>query len=343
MSEHPAPHGSEPPKDDPTSRTIARAQFVVTAVLLGGIAVLTYNAGLHAGRGGGEGGAPAAATSAGGGGTMDVQSLLQATPELVDKGKQLFSVNCASCHGTDGKGDGPAAAALNPKPRDFTSGYWKYGGGVARIVRTITEGSPGTAMAAFPSIPPEDRFAIAHYEQSFHAPIEADKPEDVAWAEQQFGGGASAGGATAAAGGAAAAPPVETGPTITIEQALAALAVTPPPEGQAIADPALRTGEGASLYAERCASCHGATGEGGVRTRILGSAPYVYLTTKSLGDAPTTDWPTDAARFTDLVLRGLSGYVMPANGDLTTDQVRALYDHTLMLRARQEAAARTRS
>jgi hypothetical protein len=80
-----------------------------------------------------------------------------------------------------------------------------------------------------------------------------------------------------------------------------------------------------------------------VRTRMLGSAPYAYVTTRSLGDAPNTDWPNNEARFDDLILRGLSGYVMPANGDLTKDQLRALYVHTQTLRARQEAAARTRS
>lgn len=37
-----------------------------------------------------------------------------------ENGKKLFTQFCASCHGTSGKGDGPAAAALNPKPRDFT-------------------------------------------------------------------------------------------------------------------------------------------------------------------------------------------------------------------------------
>jgi mono/diheme cytochrome c family protein len=31
-----------------------------------------------------------------------------------------FSGMCATCHGPDGKGKGPTAAALNPKPRDFT-------------------------------------------------------------------------------------------------------------------------------------------------------------------------------------------------------------------------------
>ncbi len=38
----------------------------------------------------------------------------------VARGKQLYQANCASCHGAGGKGDGPAGAALNPKPVDLT-------------------------------------------------------------------------------------------------------------------------------------------------------------------------------------------------------------------------------
>jgi mono/diheme cytochrome c family protein len=37
-------------------------------------------------------------------------------------GKAKYDVNCVGCHGTTGKGDGPAAAALNPKPQDHTDG-----------------------------------------------------------------------------------------------------------------------------------------------------------------------------------------------------------------------------
>ena len=37
-----------------------------------------------------------------------------------DSASTFFSGQCATCHGADGKGKGPAAAALNPKPRDFT-------------------------------------------------------------------------------------------------------------------------------------------------------------------------------------------------------------------------------
>ena len=32
----------------------------------------------------------------------------------------MFNSYCASCHGTDAKGDGPAAAALKSKPADLT-------------------------------------------------------------------------------------------------------------------------------------------------------------------------------------------------------------------------------
>src|SRR5574341_2233906 len=36
------------------------------------------------------------------------------------KGKEKFNQICASCHGPTGHGDGPAAAALDPKPRDLS-------------------------------------------------------------------------------------------------------------------------------------------------------------------------------------------------------------------------------
>ena len=41
-------------------------------------------------------------------------------------GKALFEANCASCHGVSGKGDGPVGSALNPPPRDFTVGEFKF-------------------------------------------------------------------------------------------------------------------------------------------------------------------------------------------------------------------------
>jgi mono/diheme cytochrome c family protein len=36
-------------------------------------------------------------------------------------GKQIYMTTCAPCHGTTGRGDGPAASALNPKPANYTT------------------------------------------------------------------------------------------------------------------------------------------------------------------------------------------------------------------------------
>src|SRR5262245_59283715 len=43
-----------------------------------------------------------------------------ARAEQTHPSKETYDRLCASCHGTDGKGDGPAAAALDPKPTDLT-------------------------------------------------------------------------------------------------------------------------------------------------------------------------------------------------------------------------------
>jgi len=40
------------------------------------------------------------------------------------RGQVLYVQLCVPCHGAAGRGDGPAAAALNPKPRDFTAGVF---------------------------------------------------------------------------------------------------------------------------------------------------------------------------------------------------------------------------
>lgn len=42
-------------------------------------------------------------------------------------GQALYNANgCGTCHGATGMGDGPAAAAMNPKPRSFASADFAY-------------------------------------------------------------------------------------------------------------------------------------------------------------------------------------------------------------------------
>jgi mono/diheme cytochrome c family protein len=81
-------------------------------------------------------------------------------------GKSLFDTNCAMCHGNTGRGDGPAGAALNPKPENLagkdvqrqTDGelFWK-----------ISEGRG--AMPPWKSLPEKDRWSLIRYIRSLAA------------------------------------------------------------------------------------------------------------------------------------------------------------------------------
>lgn len=66
-------------------------------------------------------------------------------------GKENFEMTCASCHGELGAGDGAAASALNPKPRNFKApaSEWRNGPTVAGVTKTLKEGIKGTAMVSY--------------------------------------------------------------------------------------------------------------------------------------------------------------------------------------------------
>jgi len=93
------------------------------------------------------------------------------TPDLLARGKQLFAQTCVPCHGVKGDGKGPAGAALNPPPANFTDNQWLSGTGkVEEIFQTITHGRPGTAMAPYNFLPEKDRWALAYIVKSFSDP-----------------------------------------------------------------------------------------------------------------------------------------------------------------------------
>lgn len=85
------------------------------------------------------------------------------TPELTQKGKASFEMNCASCHGPAGAGDGAAAVALDPKPRNLVTAPLKGGDKPGQIFATLGKGVPGTAMVAFTHLPEEERWALAYH------------------------------------------------------------------------------------------------------------------------------------------------------------------------------------
>ena len=78
---------------------------------------------------------------------VDIFLIKEPTPELLLKGKELYTKNCASCHNETGAGGGPASIGLNPAPRNFTNADgWKNGRTLSAIYGTLEEGIPGSAM-----------------------------------------------------------------------------------------------------------------------------------------------------------------------------------------------------
>lgn len=65
--------------------------------------------------------------------------------------KEVFDSRCGACHGTSGKGDGPGAAALNPKPRNYTDKSWQASVTDEQIKKTILYG--GAAVGKSPIMP----------------------------------------------------------------------------------------------------------------------------------------------------------------------------------------------
>ena len=100
------------------------------------------------------------------------------TPTLaadLQAGRELYEDKCAQCHGQEGEGDGVAADALNPRPRDFTSGSFKIrttpsgelptDGDLASIIR---KGMPYTGMPAWDFLGEEEIANLVAYIQTFN-------------------------------------------------------------------------------------------------------------------------------------------------------------------------------
>ena len=111
---------------------------------------------------------------------IDVLKAGVPTDSMIARGRELFHQTCIPCHGIDGLGDGPTAATLNPKPRNFHSLVgWTNGSKVSQIYKTLQEGIVKNGMASYAYMPPADRFALAHYVRTFATGQPQDSKEDL--------------------------------------------------------------------------------------------------------------------------------------------------------------------
>lgn len=81
----------------------------------------------------------------------------QQSGDPIAAGKQLFMQICTPCHGQEGKGDGPASAALDPKPRNLTDPGYMAGLGDRYLFELISRG--GIAVGKSPLMPAQSALA----------------------------------------------------------------------------------------------------------------------------------------------------------------------------------------
>jgi mono/diheme cytochrome c family protein len=84
------------------------------------------------------------------------------------RGAAIFQQRCAACHGVTGDGEGPAAQYLNPHPRDYRRGIFKFTSTLVKarredLRRTVRHGAKGTSMPGFGLLPDDDIEAVLDY------------------------------------------------------------------------------------------------------------------------------------------------------------------------------------
>jgi cbb3-type cytochrome c oxidase subunit III len=228
-------------------------------------------------------------------------------------GKAIYDERCAQCHGLDGRGNGAAAPALMPRPRDFAGAQYKLRttetGSLPTdddLIRTITFGIPGTSMPGWQKfLSTADIATVATYIKSFSPRFAAERAQSI--------------------------------PTI-------AASVPGSPNAQTVA-------AGKAVYEKlRCAACHGTDGKGtgAIATDLKDDAgrplPATNLTepwTFRGGATPQdvylrfrtgmngTPMPSFVTAASETELRNLAGYVLTFARkpvwDMTAGEVSAFY------------------
>lgn len=95
--------------------------------------------------------------------------------DLLALGRAVYARRCAGCHGERGDGAGPSARFMIPRPRDFTTGIFKFRSTPGKdslptdadLYGTITHGLWGTSMPAWQETSEHERRAVIRYIKTF--------------------------------------------------------------------------------------------------------------------------------------------------------------------------------
>lgn len=88
------------------------------------------------------------------------------------RGEAIYRANCVRCHGERGAGDGPDAATLERKPRDFTDAAFMQGETPADFFRVVSLGRRRAAMPAWEDVlSVQERWDVVSYLWSLPADV----------------------------------------------------------------------------------------------------------------------------------------------------------------------------
>lgn len=221
------------------------------------------------------------------------------------RGRRVYEQNCAGCHGPEGRGDGPAADWLSPRPRNFQKARFKFrstpSGELptdADLLHVVTCGLLGSAMPGFPLMPDPDKRDVVAFVRHLAEYGLVKKEVEYVMEDEEL---------TLAQVLDGRLEEVQAEALADAYEAVWPVAVPQDPGGS----PAL-VERGRKLYEAQCVACHGAGGRGD------GSSSY-HLRDWENAEILPRDFTTGVFRAgstpTDLFLRlrtGLNGTPMPA-------------------------------
>ena len=226
----------------------------------------------------------------------------QGLPQFLMTGVELYSKNCACCHGEDGDGKGPNAGKLANKPRSFAKGVFKFRTTSSEgfpsdldFFRTITVGAPAYDKPSFPHLSEHDRWALVAYLKKLTSTA-MQKSFETAWKKNER----------------TADPEKIT--KLVADRMKPGKAISIPQEPKGNLQASIQRGRRLFIKSDyACANCHGPMGKGdGPNSATMKDEWGLFIPPRDLtkGERKYGGKPEDTVR---LILIGIPGTPMPAN------------------------------
>lgn len=259
---------------------------------------------------------------------MSVHAALRSStdPRAAVSGAAIYETRCAACHGSTGRGDGPAAAYMSPRPRDFSKALFKFRHEPQRgfpsdaaLYKLISRGFPAYGMPSFDYLSAQARWALVDHVKLLARERLRDRlvvAVEAAFAEGELDEEDREDELT------------EIEEFLDVKMRASApvdLGSPPPPDEQTMA-------RGNDYFKESCAPCHGLDGSGAGTEKPQPDdwGELIHPRNYKLGPLYLKDGfgARDIAR---KVLIGIPGTPMPASSKLSTDQAWAIAYHVQSL------------